>query len=227
MKKKAFTFVELLLVMLVLGIIISLTLPIIKNIKDDEDIYRSYMKKANQDITDAMSMIFIREPNFTGFEMFEAPAGSYDNDLVKQFFGTNIKNVQLRNAFNKGLNTFECGVCTDADSSECAKLIVKNAAGYDEERMQCAAVSFQAQKTALANNIADNQPGLILAGKPIFVFQYQYFEKNDALNRPEPIYGFVYVDMNKDKGPNELCKDRYRFIIYNDRVAMDGCNLEL
>ena len=57
---KGFNFVELMLVMAVLGVIVALTFPILKNIKDDDDIHRAYMKKANQDVTDALSMALIK-----------------------------------------------------------------------------------------------------------------------------------------------------------------------
>lgn len=215
--------------MLILGIIISLTLPIIKNIKDDDDIYRAYMKKATQDVTDAMNMIFVKVPNFTGFEMFQAAEGTYDADMVNSWFRNSDGDTnctKLRNAFNKGLNTFECGICRDEnDRTSCAKLIRKNAAGVDEEVMQCAAVSFNEIRMAGVPEMDDTQPGLILAGKPIMVFQYNYTA--DAADPENSVYGYVYVDMNKDKSPNELCKDRYRFIIYNDRVALDGCDFEL
>lgn len=236
MKKRAFTFVELLLVMLILGIIMTLTLPIIREIKNDDDIYRSYMKKANQDVTDAMGMIFVRRQNFRGFEMFQAPAGTYDADLVNRMFNGNGKQdcEKLRNAFNVGLDTFECGVCTarrlpngDRDWSQCVTTTDRNNAIVE------ANCTGQNLNFVDINNrpVPDNQPGIVLAGKPVMVFQYDF--QPVAANHPEPTYGYVYVDMNRDKAPNRYCEDRYRFIIYNDRVEMDtdtnrgGCSFNL
>ena len=240
MKKiRAFTFVELLLVMLVLGVVISLTLPIIKNIKDDDDIFRSYMKKANQDVTDALSMIFIKETNFTGFEMFES-TNTYDQEIVGHF-GDGSNCTKLKNAFNRGLNTVECGDCVlklkhdgvTRDWTNC-KTVGTGAAIRPDN---CTAIAF---KDASDNDVPLNQPGLVLSGKPIMVFQYDYSDPdNTAVGEVDPdesnnIYGYIYIDMNKDKGPNQYCKDRYKFIIYNDRVAMDtdtthvgGCGFEL
>lgn len=203
---KAFTFVELLLVMLVLGIIISLTLPIVKNIKDDGDIYRAYMKKANQDVTDAINMIFIKDPAFTGFQSV--------NDGITAARDANFSATDsgLRYAFNKGLNTQECKSCTSAgDRSTCST------------NDNCTAIDFKN-----ANGVAQNvtaKPGLVLNGKPIWLFSYGVDNNYGGIG--ETIYGRIYVDMNKDKSPNALCKDRYIFVIYNDRVAMEGCDYSL
>ena len=135
MKKiRAFTFVELLLVMLVLGIIISLTLPIIRNIKDDDDIYRAYMKKANQDVVDAMNMIFIRENQFTGFKMLKeaytdaglVAVNRYSEALRAYIDAANDSRCNtLRNLFNAGLNTFECGTCSSKGERRFAVLVEK------------------------------------------------------------------------------------------------------
>ncbi len=60
-KYNAFTFVELLMVMLVLGIIISLTMPLLSNIVNSDDVNRSYMRKAIQDVTDAASLALVKD----------------------------------------------------------------------------------------------------------------------------------------------------------------------
>lgn len=213
-KLKAFTFVELLLVMLVLGIIISLTLPIVKNIKDDGDIYRAYMKKANQDVTDAINMIFIKEPVFTGFHMFEDNPGSLTKFYNAAGDAANDPNKTkwLRNAFNTGLNTQECKDCKDsANKSTCST------------DGNCTAIDFQ-NAAGVAQGVTA-KPGLVLNGKPIWLFSYGV--DNNYGGTGETIYGRIYVDMNKEKAPNTLCKDRYIFVIYNDRVAMEGCDYSL
>lgn len=60
-KYNAFTFVELLMVMLVLGIIISLTMPLLSNIVNSDDVNRSYMRKAIQDVTDATALALVKD----------------------------------------------------------------------------------------------------------------------------------------------------------------------
>ena len=207
-KIKAFTFVELLLVMLILGIIISLTLPIVKNIKDDGDIYRAYMKKANQDVTDAINMIFIKVPDFTGFQSVkDGITASYDARFT-------ASNAGLRYAFNKGLNTQSCKDCNEANPSECAT------------NSDCTTHDFYVGNTA--QGVASN-PGLVLNGKPIWLFKWDCPTgaacPTDDAN--ETYYGHIYVDMNKDKSPNKLCEDRFIFVVYNDRVAMEGCDYSL
>ena len=231
---KGFTFVELLLVMLVLGIIISLTLPIIRGIKDDDDIHRAYMKKANQDVTDAVNMISIKENKFRGFEMVKnayasncttPQAGSSRTALTEaKYISTGADNCgnTLRNLFNAGLNTFECGTCRNV-ATNCYK-------DKDNKVLPCITTDFK-YKNAAGTPINEGiiaQPGLVIGGKPVLIFLYDYDDSGD-----EPTYGYIYVDMNKDKGPNEYCKDRYKFIIYNDRVAMEtdpakgGCSMAL
>ena len=76
-KYNAFTFVELLMVMLILGIIITLTMPLLQNIKNDDELYRSYMKKAIHDVTDATSLVFLREKYLTDFTANSLPPGSF------------------------------------------------------------------------------------------------------------------------------------------------------
>lgn len=240
--KKGFTFVELLLVMLVLGIIISLTLPIIKNIKDDDDIYRAYMKKANQDVTDAINMISIKENLFRGFEMlkkaYEPGDPNYNNIRrnLSYYIDANANDTRcntMRNLFNAGLNTFECGTCHNAaDTSRC----------YKPSNNAASPCISNWKDAGTLNTDLSEQPGLILGGKPAMIFLYNY---NDGTGcdpdnmtcgtNNDPIYGYVFVDVNKDKSPNECCKDRYKFIVYNDRVAMEttggvdncGCTFEM
>ena len=208
-KNKAFTFVELLLVLMILGIIMALTIPIIKNLKDDDDIYRAYMKKANQDVTDAMNMVFIKEPNFHGFSKLE----SYDAFQPPAHItnATSKMNVRLRKAFNRALNAMECQNCTSVSvpKLKCETddaCIAKTFAGYN------------------GRNIQENE-GLYVGGKPVMLFQW-VGDKNLSDNNGEKIYGYLYMDMNKDKRPNEMCKDRYRFIVYDDRAVMDTRQLD-
>ncbi len=185
---KGFTFVELMLVLLVLGIIIMLTLPLLKNLKDDSKIYRAYMKKANQDVTDAVSMALIKNRAFTGFNalrpLADLPAGM-------------------------------AGYTNDADGAGIRTALSVAVAGRDCEGTGC-----------LTNNppVADAK-GLILPGKSVMMFEYNKVdEQKDAAGNvtQEATYGHIYIDMNGDKSPNEDCKDRYTFVLYNDRAVMVG-----
>ena len=228
--KKGFTFVELLLVMLVLGIIISLTLPIIKGIKDDDDIHRAYMKKANQDVSDAMNMISIKENKFKGMYMLEG------NKLAAVNANYSYDAKGLRNLFNAGLGGLKCGECSEADRSKCYLNATNNL-------VQCiiSAPDFKVGNTA-AGIKTNGTPGIVLGGKPVMIFQLNDYNagnqvkcsyNNTGKSKDEKVYGCLFIDMNKDKGPNEFCKDRYKFVIYNDRIAMEtdktkgGCSFVL
>lgn len=223
MKKiKAFTFVELLLVMLILGVIVTLTLPIIKNIKEDEDIYRAYMKKANQDVLDAMNMLMIKEPRFSGFDMFTAPAGTYANQIANSFNHSEASSGndgRLQNAFNRGLGGLECGICNNR---------ANNCSTDGAAVAECISTNFL--NTYSSADITGN-PGVLLGGKTALVFQWVSSSSENFGG--ERIYGYIYVDMNRDKKPNEYCKDRYKFLIFKDKVAMEtraakgGCSYTL
>ena len=188
MKKiKAFNFVELMMVMLILGIVITLTMPLIKNIKEDDDIYRSYMKKANQEVIDAFTMGMLRNPSVR--DMSVIPSAELPT--------SETANCQkIRNLFNDAINSIACngnvGVVA-GDNATCARNVVS---------------------TDFPDNLdLSDQPFIVLGGKSTMIFVYN----DDA----PPIYGYVYVDMNGNKSPNEMCKDRYRFVIYRNSVAMD------
>ena len=182
-KHKGFTFVELMLVLLVLGVIIMLTIPLLSNLKDDDKIYRAYMKKANQDVTDAVSMALIKNRLFTGFDR--------------------LGNIAA------GVNT--AGYTATAEGIRTALSVA--VAGTNCEGTGCLATPFVA-----------NAPGLILSGKSVMMFEYAY---TAATATEEATYGNIYIDMNGNKSPNENCKDRYTFELYNDRAVMVGCDLSL
>ena len=182
-KYKGFTFVELMLVLLVLGIIIMLTIPLLKNLKDDQKIYRAYMKKANQDVTDAVSMAFIKNSALTGFDKL-GNIGWADNAA-----DYDANSLGIRTAITTAVNGKLC-----------------------------------AGKTCLNDPFVEDAPGLILPGKSVMMFNYNY---TAATASKEATYGFIYIDMNGDKSPNELCQDRYKFELYADRAVMVDCDLAL
>ena len=75
--------------------------------------------------------------------------------------------------------------------------------------------------------MAEAAPGIILGGNAVLMV-----DKTDPTkDETKDIYAHIYVDMNGNKSPNQLCKDRYRFILYKDRVGLDesidGCSLEM
>ena len=212
-KHNAFTFVELLMVMLILGIIITLTMPLLQNIKDDREIYRSYMKKAIHDVTDATSLVFLREKYLTDFtanslnklcSIYDCTnAGSkYENCSVG---GSCANSTGLRAIYNLlAVPGAECTVAGGAGVEKCF-----------------------ADATAMPDD-ATSLPGIKVGNKTVMQFQYN----------PDPpanptTFGFIYIDVNGNKKPNIPCQDRYRFIIFADRVAIDpafapeGCSLEL
>ena len=96
---KAFNIVELMMVMVVLGIIITLTMPLLRNLVQNEDIHRSYMKKANQDVTDAFEMGFLRNPT--------------TRDMAGVANAT-----ALRNIFNSAINGIAC-TGANGDPAQC------------------------------------------------------------------------------------------------------------
>ena len=199
-KHKGFTFVELMLVLLVLGVIIMLTIPLLSNLKDDDKIYRAYMKKANQDVTDAVSMALIKNRLFTGFDKL----GSISGGTGTADYRANSSGI--RTALEVAIAGKECtGYSNSANVEPCVdnsnKLVISE-----------------------SKTLTNDTPGLILSGKSVMMFEYAY---EDATTTKEATYGFIYIDMNGNKSPNELCKDRYQFELYKDRAVMVGCDLSL
>lgn len=204
MKKiKAFNFVELMMVMLILGIIISLTMPLVKNIKDDDGIYRSYMKKANQEVIDAFTMGMMRNPSVRDMSSLALIAGA-DNSH------------KLRNLFNDAINGLPCGKTFDKDYYDEHKDDADYVEKWDEDDANVSCTKNRLSTQFPDINLA-NAPFIVLGGKSVMVFK----DETAAAKIAAGIYGYVYVDMNGNKSPNEMCKDRYRFIIYRNSVAMD------
>lgn len=186
-KYSGFTFVELMMVLLVLGVIIMLTIPLLKNLKDDSKIYRAYMKKANQDVTDAVSMALIKNRLFTGFDRL-GKVGKISGGTHTAGYDTNAEGI--RTALSVAINGKNCPL---PDGTDC-----------------------------LDTPFVAGAPGLILSGKSVMTFEYKYAA---ATTTKEATYGFIYIDMNGNKSPNELCKDRYKFELYKDRAVMVDCDL--
>lgn len=204
-----FNFVELMLAMCILGIIITLTLPLLKNIKDDDDIYRAYMKKANQDVTDALSMALIKNRYVTDISAIgKINAGistaSYLND------GSTIPTAKgVRYLFNTALRGYECGTVSGDGNIKVLK--------DNQNRVKSCLTNTTFDTTTLATTTS----GIVVSGNMTMMFD------TSAQDITNGIYAHIYIDMNSNKSPNSLCKDRYRFILYKNRVAMDGCSLEL
>ena len=190
---KGFNFVELMLVMAVLGVIVALTFPILKNIKDDDDVYRAYMKKATQDVTDALSMALIKN-------RFVRDVSYLEKDGIVNNLYEGTGGVGTRDFLNSAIGGKICA------GTACMK-----------------SLPYKKTDTGTGKDLAEDAPGIILGGSAALMV-----DKKDGT---DDIYAHIYVDMNGNKSPNQLCKDRYRFILYKDRVALDesidGCSLEM
>ncbi|MCQ2958154.1 MAG: prepilin-type N-terminal cleavage/methylation domain-containing protein [Candidatus Gastranaerophilales bacterium] len=205
--EKAFTFVELLMVMLILGIIITLTMPLLNNLKNDEDIYRAYMKKAIHDVTDATNMVFIRERYLTDFS---------ENSLNKL--------CSIYGCTNLADKYHDCNA--DCSSHQGLRavynlLAVPGAVCYGIGEDDC----FSAGITPMVQDGGNNLPGIKNGSKSVMQFLYNPQDTNG--DGVIDTFGEIYFDVNGNKAPNQLCQDRYKFIIYLDKVAMDGCDLAL
>ena len=209
-KHNAFTFVELLMVMLILGIIITLTMPLLQNIKNDDELYRSYMKKAIHDVTDATSLVFLREKYLIDFGSLNNLCSIYGCNAGSKYercsaFGTCANATGLRSVYN--LLAVPGTECTAAGGGGVEKCFTDATAMPDDE-------------TSL--------PGIKVGNKTVMQFEYA-----PNLGATPPTYGNIYIDVNGNKKPNKPCQDRYKFIIYSDRVVMDtagdyaNCSLEL
>jgi len=179
--KKGFTFVELLMVMLILGFIASLTVPLVKNLLNKQDIYRAYQKKAINDVTNAYSLIMLKTRNRP--------------DLASA--------AGMRNTFAMVMN----GTPTDANQ-DMNWIVGDN--GFPGIIVNKKAVILFNIEDVIINRGNDE------AGDPI-VDQYRntpviYYDAN----------GYEVNDNGQIKNnPNLYCKDRYKFLIINDRVMLD------
>lgn len=204
-KKYAFNFVELLLVLMILGVVAALSFPILQNIKDDEDIYQAYMKKAIQDVSDASIMALIRNRYLTDYGRLGLMGHAKNGNYYPR------NSLGIRYAFNTIINGVECGDCSGNANIPCR-----------EE--SCLSAQFPAQGSASATK--PDTPGIIY-GKSVMLFEYSHAVGVDDPAIPER-FGFIMIDMNGNKGPNTMCQDRYRFLLHRNRAVLDtttGCTL--
>ena len=229
MKKiKAFNFVELLLVMAVLGMIMGLTIPILTSLKDDDDIYRAYMKKANQDVIDLSSMALIkgRIYGISGFHSLK----KMDRRLPLITFQDN-DSQRLTILFNNVISGTYCNrtenyaKVTDYVKDGC---LCKNS---DCKEGENTFHNFAPETgTSIGSNPTSETPGIKLPGKVVMMFKSEIIDTDDESIKDKgipKIYGLVYIDMNGVKSPNTLCKDRYKFALHKNGASMLNCNLEL
>ena len=213
-KYKGFNFVELMLVMVVLGVIITLTLPLLKNIKDDDDIHRAYMRKANQDVTDALAMSLIKNRYVRDISRLGKINTNFTNSTYLNAGETTPTALGMRYLFNTAIAGAECGT-TSGD------IKIKT---YEDADCLSNFV-FKTEDGSTSVTLTDETPGIVLPGNAVMLFD------DSVIDEVNGIYGHIYVDMNGNKAPNTLCKDRYRFILYKDRVALDesitGCTFAL
>ena len=210
-KHNAFTFVELLMVILLLGIIITLTLPLLQNIKDDKELYRSYMKKAIHDVTDATSLVFLREKYLTDFK-----SATLGNLCV--YYGCATAADKYNACGELGCN------------SPTGLRAVYNLLAVPGETC-IGAACFTGTDGMPTNGAA--LPGIKVGNKTVMQFSY---DPNPPAN--PTTFGNIYIDVNGSKKPNTGCQDRYKFTILLDRVVLDpdydgdgnadtGCSYEI
>ena len=189
-KMKGFTFVELLMVMLILGFIATLTIPLIKNLMNKQDIYRGYQKKGISEITNAYSLIQLRTRNLTG------------NNCV----------------FN------------NTNNQTCANFINSNTNLRDLFAMVINGTNINRQNWG-TNNQLNNLPGLEINKKAVLLFNRENITLNlngnnfNFANVPVIYYdadGYEMKNGNLTQNPASYCKDRYKFLIINDRVILDS-----
>ena len=168
-KYRAFTLVELLMVILILGVIITLTAPLLRNLLNNDDMNRAYLKKALQDVTDATSLALVK-------------------------------------------SRFQFGDASSDDSTEIRNKYRLSVAGTNINATAADAASWGAL------GLTAGTPGINVGNKSLM-----YFERNlqaaDGSNAQRE--GFVYYDVNGPKRPNAACADRYKFILYSNRVILD------
>ena len=206
-KRKGFNMVELMLTMMLLGIIAALTLPLLKNLKDDDDVYRAYLKKANQDVTDIISMAFIKNKS-KGIINFNR-LGRKPHSSTTVLYPANATGLQ-----ELFLTAVKGSKCTGT-----ACLADLNFSCTTEDK-KCPA--SKEVKTAVLSKTSP-APGIKLQGKTILMFKW---EKITGTADNPATFGYVFFDINGDKGPNQLCKDRYKFQLLKNSAKLIVCPLE-
>jgi len=196
MKKKAFNFVELLLVLLILGVVISLTMPLLKKIKDDDKINKSYERKATQDVSDALALAMIKKPQLTGLDRMTAAGYTADALGLRNLFNTAIPATPCNKNGSDTTIDRKCGIETTFTDN-----LVKAKPDDKDKNVE----------------ITSATPGFTVGGKMVFMFVYDEVE---ATATTPASYGYVFVDVNGKKLPNELNKDRYSFKLYNDKAVL-------
>ncbi len=212
--KKAFTLVELLLVMMILGTIIMLVITN-QRILNYKRIYTGYQRKATEDVTNAANLVLYRNPSMKNF-----------GKLIE---GDNWKNVV------SSPNFYSSDCSTTATSAEkCVRAFFKTAMKGKEcdSPSDCIGTSFHTCETAYNKasgctnflnfsgtpiNDTNNSVGLKMKNGEVVMFQ-QVGPQSCVGDNPCFI---VYVDMNGAKGPNLYGQDRYRYYVYKNDVVQN------
>lgn len=175
-KIKGFTFVELMMVMLILGFIAALTIPLLKNLVNKNDYHRAYQRKAIAEITNAYSLIQLKTRNLT------ANNCRFGNNNDQPCANYMSSNTNLRDLFAMVING------TEIDDHP-----------WDNDNL-------------------DSLPGLVVNRKAVLLF-------NIESGTPVIYYdadGYEIKDGDVTQNPASYCKDRYKFLIINDRVILDS-----
>lgn len=188
-KIKGFTFVELMMVMLILGFIAALTIPLLKNLVNKNDYHRAYQRKAIAEITNAYSLIQLKTRNLTANN---CKFGNSNNQPCANYTGNN---TNLRDLFAMVINGTK--------------------------------INGQNWGT---NNQLNNLPGLEINKKAVLLFNIENITLkingvNINYNNVPVIYydadGYELRNGNVTQNPASYCRDRYKFLIINDRVMLD------
>ena len=213
--KKAFTLVELLLVMMILGTIITLVITN-QRILNYKRIYTGYQRKATEDVTNAANLVLYRNPSMKNF-----------GKLIE---GSNWKNVV------SSPNFYSSDCSKTAKSAErCVRAFFKTVMKGKEcdSPSACIGTSFHTCETAYKKDtgcpassrfggipIGDTASSVGLKMKNGEVVMFQEAVSGHCDESTIPCF-IVYVDMNGAKGPNLYGQDRYRYYVYKNDVVQN------
>ncbi len=244
--KKAFTLIELLLVMMILGTILGMVLH--KKIINYKKVYNGYQKKATEDVINATNLVFYRYPSLRNFEtLIDGP--NWNQKINNANLNSGCRNVGttpdtcIRAFYKSALKGKECDTLADCRLNINFHTCENTYAEYNAMPSATPYVSNDCNDTDIEGNpnsklsypnpnfdsniavdpvnnpllISWNQPSMGIRMKNGEVIMFSV--KNAICNADNPDCFMVFVDMNGAKGPNLYGQDRYRFFVdYQNNV---------
>lgn len=236
--KKAFTLVELLLVMMILGTILGLILN--TKLVNYRRVYMGYQKKATEDVTSAVNLVLYRYPslkNFSGLvgttdwattitnanltanEDCGVPGKSTPDSCIRAFFKSAIKGTPCNSAVECkiGVNFHTCQY-SYAPLKNMPQAYATNVCGNDGKPADAAA------NGKLTYSVTDNTTwespniGMRMKNGEVIMFKAGPTSCDDTGDKH---CFMIFVDMNGAKGPNIYGQDRYRFFVDSTNVIHD------